>query len=52
MIGSSAGRLLKYNIQNGNIFSEENKSITLIGADSGIIALTLDELNVEGLVGT
>jgi hypothetical protein len=45
VLGSSSGRVMRYNIVNGNVFSDENKANTIQNADAGIVALSMDDLN-------
>lgn len=53
VLSSSTGVIVKYPIVQGNIYPpEEPGQITSLKAESPITSLVMDELNVEGILGT
>lgn len=53
MLSSSNGVIVKYPIVLGNIYPpEEPGQITSLKAEGPITSLVMDELNIEGILGT
>lgn len=53
VLSSSNGVIVKYPIVQGKIYPpEESGQITSLKAESPITSLVMDELNVEGILGT
>jgi hypothetical protein len=56
-MASSNGNVCRYSMNIGesgkvSVFPEDNKNVTILKADSAIIAMCMDELNNEGVIGT
>jgi hypothetical protein len=53
VLSSNTGMIVKYPIVHGNIYPpEETGQITSLKAESSITSLVMDDLNVEGILGT
>lgn len=53
VLSSNTGMIVKYPIIHGNIYPpEETGQITSLKAESSIISLVMDDLNLEGILGT
>lgn len=52
VIASSSGTIARYSISNGDLFPQDNKVVNILKAEGAVASLSMDELNVEGLVGT
>jgi hypothetical protein len=53
VLSSSTGVIVRYPIVLGNIYPpEESGQITSLKAESPITSLVMDDLNVEGILGT
>ena len=52
VLGSSTGTIVRYAINNGKIYPEDSTSTQTYNCNGGIVSLSLDELNQEGVIGT
>ena len=53
VLSSNTGMIVKYPIVHGNIYPpEESGQITSLKAERSITSLVMDDLNVEGILGT
>lgn len=52
MVASSTGTVARWNLQLGSMFPTESKQLQILRAEGPVTALTMDDLNNEGLVGT
>lgn len=51
-MASSTGTIAKYSIHGDKVFPQDNNNVNILKTDSAIVALSMDELNQEGILGT
>ena len=52
VIASSSGSIVFFNYHIGQMFPTEKNQVQILRADGPIVALAMDDLNNEGIVGT
>ena len=52
VIASSSGTVARFNVSLGQMFPTEAKQVQILRADGPVVAISMDDLNNEGLVGT
>ena len=52
VLGGSSGTLTRYPVVDAQVFPQDRQSVQSFKLDGGIIAVSMDSLNNEGIVGT
>ena len=52
VIASSTGTIARFDISLASMFPQDNQHVQILRADGPVVALAMDDLNNEGIVGT